>query len=110
MEAAVKFSPGKELTMNKRKITKSSKSADPHAIVFGFDRKTDEQSLQLFLQRFTDKKLLEVLLPRLQDKDILATVDFLTTIMQKNLSEKEYHSLFLAEEGQKTRAKWRGKR
>jgi len=97
MEAAVKFSPGKELTMNKRKITKSSKSADPHAIVFGFDRETDEQSLQMFLQRFTDDKVMGVLLPRLQDEDILTTVDFLTAIMQKHLSEKEYHSLFLAE-------------
>ena len=36
--------------------------AQPHSIVFGFDRKTDEQSLHLFLQRFTDKKVLEALL------------------------------------------------
>jgi hypothetical protein len=82
--------------MNDRKIA-GPPDSNPHSIVFGFDRETDEQSLMLFLQRFTDKKVLEVLLPRLQDKDILATVDFLTTIMQKNLSEKEYHSLFLAE-------------
>jgi hypothetical protein len=78
-------------------MTKSSKSRQPHAIVFGFDRETDEASLQLFLQQFADKNLLDVLLPRLQDKDILATVDFLTTMMKKYLSEKEYHSLFLAE-------------
>ena len=74
------------------------KSADPHAIVFGFDRKTDEQSLKLFLQRFTDKKLMKVLVPRLQANEIQTTVDFLTTIMQKHLSEKEYHALFLAEQ------------
>ena len=78
-------------------MTKSSQTVQPHAIVFGFDRKTDEQSLQAFLQHFADKKLLEVLLPRLQDKDITATVDFLTTIMKNNLSEEEYHTLFLAE-------------
>jgi hypothetical protein len=69
----------------------------PHSIVFGFDRTMDEQSLQLFLQRFTDEKVLGVLLPRLQDEDILTTVDFLTAIMRKHLSEKEYHTLFLAE-------------
>jgi hypothetical protein len=68
-----------------------------HSIVFGFDRKTDEQSFRIFLQRFTDKDLLQVLLPRLAEDDIFATVDFLTGIMQKHLSEKEYHSLFLAE-------------
>jgi len=68
-----------------------------HAIAFGFDRATDERSFGLFLERFVDKKLLETLLPRLQDEDILATVDFLTGIMHKHLSEKEYHRLFLAE-------------
>ena len=74
-----------------------SMSCQADSIVFGFDRKTDEESLQRFLQRFTDKKVMDVLLPRLQEKDILATVDFLTTIMRKHLSEGEYHSLFLAE-------------
>ena len=68
-----------------------------HSIAFGFDRATDELSFGLFLQRFGDKKLMETLVPRLQDEDILATVDFLTGIMRKHLSEKEYHSLFLAE-------------
>ena len=68
-----------------------------HTIAFGFDRATDEHSFGLFLQRFVDEKLMETLLPRLQDEDILATVDFLTGIMRKHLTEKEYHSLFLAE-------------
>ena len=68
-----------------------------HAIAFGFDRATDERSFGLFLERFVDKKLMETLLPRMQDEDILATVDFLTGIMRKHLSEKEYHRLFLAE-------------
>lgn len=86
-----------EDVMGKQKKTGQKKSVPAHSIVFGFDRNTDEQSLMLFLQRFTDKKILRVLLPRLEDEDILATVDFLTAIMQKYLSEKEYHSLFLAE-------------
>ncbi len=73
------------------------KEMEAHSIVFGFDRKTDEKSLRLFLQCFTDKYLLDALVPRLQDDDIAATVDFLTGIMRKHLSEKEYHSLFLAE-------------
>ena len=89
--------------MNKRNKTKSLQDTDPYAIVFGFDRNTDEQSLKLFLQRFADRRMLEVLLPRLQDKDILGTVDFLTAILQKHLSEKEYHSLFLAEQAKESR-------
>ena len=83
--------------MNNRTKTDRKKNTEAHTIVFGFDRATDEQSLMLFLQRFTDKNLMGVLLPRLQDEDISATVDFLTAVMQKHLSEKEYHSLFLAE-------------
>ena len=71
---------------------------EAHSIVFGFDRATDENSLRLFLKRFADKKHLDALLPRLQDDEIQATVDFLTMIMHKYLSEKEYHSLFLAED------------
>jgi hypothetical protein len=81
----------------------NSRKKDPaaefgaHSIVFGFDRVTDERSLELFLQRFADNKVLTVLLPRLQDKEILATVDFLTAMLHKHLSEEEYHTVFLAE-------------
>ena len=83
--------------MNKGEKTETQEKGPAHAIVFGFDRATDEQSLQMFLQRFTDKRVLGVLLPRLGDEDISTTVDLLTAIMQKHLSEKEYHTLFLAE-------------
>ncbi len=83
--------------MKNRREKGQQKHPGPAAIVFGFDRATDEQSLRLFLQRFTDKELLDVLLPRLQNNEISATVDSLTGIMRKHLSEKEYHRLFLAE-------------
>lgn len=79
------------------KKTANKDTMQAHAIVFGFDRATDEKSLRLFLECFTDKKLLDALLPRLHDDEINATVDFLTGIMHKHLSEKEYHSLFLAD-------------
>ena len=70
-------------------------SDQAQAIAFGFDRTTDEQSLIIFLRRIADIKLLETLLPRMGDEEISATVDFLTGIMHKHLSEKEYHALFL---------------
>jgi hypothetical protein len=82
--------------MGTRKKDKKEKVL-AHSIVFGFDRAKDEESLRSFLERFTDNNFLDVLLPRLHDDDIHATVDFLTMIMQKHLSEKEYHSLFLAD-------------
>ena len=83
--------------MRTRREKEKQQRPSPAAIVFGFDRETDEQSLLLFLQRFTERELLDVLLPRLQDNEIAATVDSLTGIMRKHLSEKEYHRLFLAE-------------
>jgi hypothetical protein len=76
---------------------KKDNSAPAHDIAFGFDRATDEQSLSLFLQRFVDRDLLDTLLPRLQDDETIEVVDMLTKIMQKHLSEKEYHALFLKE-------------
>ena len=73
------------------------KELQPHMIAFGFDRATDEQSLEAFLRRFSDPELLKTLLPRIANEEITATVDFLTSILHKHLTEKEYHSLFLAE-------------
>lgn len=78
--------------------TRENENMPPHSIAFGFDRMTDERSLMFFLQQFTEKKLLQSLLPRLEDDEIIAMVDFLTMIMQKHLSEREYHRLFLAAE------------
>jgi hypothetical protein len=80
--------------------TKKSNPEDncsAEAISFGFDRPTDEKSLALFLACFADKKLLGTLLPRLADDEILEMVDFISKLMHKHLSEKEYHSLFLSE-------------
>jgi hypothetical protein len=77
-----------------------SNSADissTETISFGFDRKTDEKSLALFLTCFAEQKLLDTLLPRLEDNEILKVVDFITGLMHKHLSEKEYHRLFFSE-------------
>ncbi|MBU0729088.1 MAG: hypothetical protein KKE17_01160 [Proteobacteria bacterium] len=66
-------------------------------ICFGLNRKDDEQSLYAFLNRFSALPLLQAIIPRLSDHEIVSLVDNLTGLMQKHLSEKEYHSLFLAD-------------
>ena len=66
-------------------------------ICFGLDRPTDEVSLAAFLDRVARPALLATLIPRLTDEEITATLDFLTNLMQKHLSDTEYHRLFLAE-------------
>jgi len=65
-------------------------------ICFGFDRETDERSLVAFMAAFSDRPLLQTLVSRLADDEIHALVDFITGLMKKHLTEKEYHRLFLA--------------
>ena len=64
-------------------------------ICFGLNRETDERSLAAFLQRFAEPAFLQTLIPRLEDEEIAALLDFLSRLMHKHCSEKEYHRLFL---------------
>lgn len=64
-------------------------------ICFGLDRRTDEESLKILVKKFAGNELLEALVPRLTDAEIKATLDFLSQLMHKHLSKREYHLLFL---------------
>ena len=64
-------------------------------ICFGMDRATDERSLAVFLQIFSAPELLENLIPRLSDAEITEILDFISAVMHKHFSEKEYHRFFL---------------
>jgi len=67
-------------------------------VAFGLTREIDEASLVVYLQKFSDDRLIEVLRSRLSDEEILQTVDWITGLLRKHLTEKEYHLLFLREE------------
>jgi hypothetical protein len=67
----------------------------PGTICFGLNRETDEQSLAAFLQRFAEPDFLQTLIPRLEEEEITSLLDFLSRLMHKHCSEKEYHRLFL---------------
>jgi TorA maturation chaperone TorD len=68
---------------------------DPNSICFGFNRQTDEESLQHFIRAFAQPELLEALVPRMTDAEISQLLDDLSTLMGKHFKEKEYHKLFL---------------
>ncbi len=68
---------------------------DPNTICFGFNRQTDEESLQHFVRAFARSELLEVLVPRMTDEEISTLLDDLSALMGRHLKEKEYHTLFL---------------
>jgi len=82
-------------------MTPSDKNTLPmrgNEICFGFDRAGDERSLAAVISRFARPELQAALLPRLAEDELTATLDFLTTLMRRHLSEKEYHQLFLADD------------
>lgn len=68
---------------------------DPNTICFGFNRQTDEESLQHFVRAFARPELLEVLVPRMTDDEISTLLDDLSALMGRHFKEKEYHTLFL---------------
>jgi len=62
---------------------------------FGYDRKTDENTIQYYLQKFSDDRLMEILLPRLTDEELAEIFDLLSRLLKNHLCEEEYHQLFL---------------
>lgn len=68
-------------------------------ICFGLNRELDEKSLALFLRLFSREELLNALASRLADEEISSLVDYLTGILRRHLTEKEYHELFLGDYG-----------
>ncbi len=67
-------------------------------IGFGLDRKSDENTVQLYLQKFSDDRLMEKILKRMTDEDLAELFDVAGKMLKKYLSEPEYHQLFLKEE------------
>jgi hypothetical protein len=68
-------------------------------LAFGMDRKTDENAVIVYLQKFSDDRLLNVLRHRMSDQDLTALFELLSGLMNRYLSEAEYHALFLREGG-----------
>ncbi|WP_417912396.1 hypothetical protein [Candidatus Electronema sp. TJ] len=68
-------------------------------ICFGLNRATDERSLSFFLRLFSRDELLNALPSRLADEEISGLVEYLTGLLRRHLTEKEYHELFLGDYG-----------
>ena len=65
---------------------------------FGWDRKTDEETVMFYLQKFSDDEFLKVLIKRLSDDELAGIYERINELMKKHLTEEEYHNLFLKEE------------
>ena len=62
---------------------------------FGFERKIDEDTVELYLQKFSDDKLMDVILRRMSDEDLSLLFETISKMLVKYLTEEEYHRLFL---------------
>ena len=85
--------------MKKEEKKSRPRSEKPHVadICFGLNRATDEQSLRVFLEKCAEDSVLDVIVPRLSDNELSDIVNFLTGVLHRHLSKKEYHRLFLGE-------------
>ena len=61
----------------------------------GFNRETDERTIQYYLQKFSDDKLMENLLGKLSDDELEQIFILLSRLLKTHLSAPEYHHLFL---------------
>lgn len=71
---------------------------DSHQICFGLNQQLDQQSLSCFLQLAGRQEFADFLSQRLSEQEIHAFVNFFTGLLKRNLSEEEYHRLFLQDE------------
>jgi hypothetical protein len=67
-------------------------------VAFGLSREADEASLTVYLQKLSDDRVMEALRGKLSNEEIQDTVEWLTVLMRRHLSDEEYHRLFLLDE------------
>ncbi len=70
---------------------------DPHQMCFGLNEELDRSSIACFLQLLGRKEFTEIFAKRLSSDEIQELVHTLTGFLKKNMSEDEYHELFLLE-------------
>jgi len=62
---------------------------------FGLNRKIDENTVIYYLQKFSDDTLLTKLIKRLSQAELDEIFSMISRLLQKHLTESEYHRLFL---------------
>lgn len=70
---------------------------DPHQMCFGLNLELDRESFSCFLQLMGRADMAKTLAGRLSSEEIQNLVHTLTGVLKKNMTEDEYHELFLLE-------------
>jgi len=67
-------------------------------IGFGWDRKSDENTVICYLQMFSDDQLMKKLIDKLSENELEEVYSLINRLMKTHLNEGEYHRLFLKED------------
>lgn len=62
---------------------------------YGFDRPTDEATLQVYLQKFSDDQCMKRMLSRMGQEELDGMFNLISDLLRKHFSEPEYHLHFL---------------
>ncbi len=75
---------------------------DPHQMCFGLSLELDRESISTFLQLIGRPALAKTLASRLSNDEVQDLVHYLTGVLKNNMTEDEYHELFLLEQSPHT--------
>jgi hypothetical protein len=65
---------------------------------FGLNREIDENTVFYYLQKFSDDTVLTQLIKRLSDSELDEIFSLISRLLNKHLTESEYHRLFLKDD------------
>ena len=65
---------------------------------FGFNREIDENTVMVYLQKFSDDTLLGKLIKKLSAEELDEIFSLISRLLNKHLTEAEYHRLFLKDD------------
>jgi len=66
---------------------------------FGYNRKTDENTIIYYLQKFADDNFIKTMSPRMSDAELEEVFILINRLLKTHLTEEEYHRLFLKDTG-----------
>ncbi len=62
---------------------------------FGWDRKTDEETVKFYIQKFAEDSFMDLLIEQLSDEELEEIYSTINKLIRNHLSETEYHRHFL---------------
>ncbi len=64
---------------------------------YGYDRKTNESTIAYYMQKFSDDELIKLVAGRMSDTEMENLFNIVSGLLNRHLTEEEYHRLFLKE-------------